>query len=273
MIFIDGVTDDRVDALDRGLHYGDGLFETIAYKDGCIEFLECHLNRLMSGCVKLNIAFDRFSDLRCEIHSLCHEASSDAVIKVIVTRGASSRGYLAPKGTIPTRIVSTYPYPNDVHYYNQQGIRARICQHRLSENSGLAGLKHLNRLDQVIARNEWRDKTIAEGFMLDSTDHVIEGTMSNIFIVSARRLITPKLDKSGIAGIIRSKIITLATEQNMPVKEASICQQTLRNAEEIFVCNSVMGIVPVIYINDYYSTYPVGTVTRKLQRLLEQLKN
>ena len=269
MILVDGTVSDSISVLDRGLHYGDGLFETMVYKDGSIEFFDHHLNRLMLGCKRLGIIFTSLSSLKQEINTVCEQTKGDAVIKVIITRGQGSRGYLPPKNAVVTRIVSSHPYPHDLDRCHDQGITVRICQHRISENANLAGIKHLNRLDQVIARNEWHDEAIKEGLMLNSEGYLIEGTMSNIFVVSKGQLITPKLDKSGVAGIVRANIITLATKQNISVKEDNICQQTWLDAEEIFICNSVIHILPVTRIIGNSKTYPIGVVTRQLQQLLK----
>jgi 4-amino-4-deoxychorismate lyase len=140
----------------------------------------------------------------------------------------------------------------------------------LSENVALAGIKHLNRLDQVIARNEWHDADIAEGIMLDCAGNVIEGTMSNVFIVKAGKLLTPVLDKSGVAGVMRSQIISLAAELNISVVEANIHLEDFMAADEIFVSNSVIGLWPVSEIDN--NVYHVGPVTQNIQYVLQQAK-
>jgi 4-amino-4-deoxychorismate lyase len=271
MILINGLHDDKIAISDRGLQYGDGLFETMVYRAGSIEFIDAHFARLIDGCRRLNIEFAQAEKLNNEINIVCQSLTgNDAIIKVIITRGSGGRGYLATSGVEPTRVISTHPLPIYPTHYSQAGIKVRLCTHTLSENVALAGIKHLNRLDQVIARNEWHDADIAEGIMLDCAGNVIEGTMSNVFIVKAGKLLTPVLDKSGVAGVMRSQIISLAAELNISVVEANIHLEDFMAADEIFVSNSVIGLWPVSEIDN--NVYHVGPVTQNIQYVLQQAK-
>lgn len=271
MILINGLHDDKIAISDRGLQYGDGLFETMVYRAGSIEFIDAHFARLIDGCRRLNIEFAEAEKLSNELNIVCQSLTgNDAIIKVIITRGSGGRGYLATSGVEPTRVISTHPLPIYPTHYSQAGIKVRLCTHTLSENVALAGIKHLNRLDQVIARNEWHDADIAEGIMLDYAGNVIEGTMSNVFIVKAGKLLTPMLDKSGVAGVMRAQIISLAAELNISVVEANIHLEDFMVADEIFVSNSVIGLWPVSEIDN--TAYDLGPVTQKLQYVLQQAK-
>mgnify|MGYP000155490561 CR=1 FL=1 len=267
MILINGLAENRIDVVDRGLQYGDGLFETIPYRAGRAEFLDAHFQRLKLGCERLQIPFTQFDLLQAELTTACQQLNDDAVIKVIITRGSGGRGYFSDKQTKPTRIISTHSYPTYPSSNSQQGISVRLCRHKLSENPTLAGIKHLNRLDQVLARNEWNDD-VSEGLMSDQNERIIEGTMSNVFVVKSGMLITPLLRTSGVSGIIRQQIIRLATKQNITVKEVDLTRQDLQEADEVFVCNSVIGIWPVIRITDLKHSYPVGPVTKQCQNML-----
>jgi 4-amino-4-deoxychorismate lyase len=272
MILVNGKPDDRISVSDRAIQYGDGLFETMAYRNGQIEFIDAHLTRLVLGCERLSIPFQQLKTLKEELAIVLTELTeNDAVIKVIISRGSGGRGYLADTRVEPTRIISTHPLPIYPESRKEIGITARLCQHRLSENISLAGIKHLNRLEQVLARNEWHDPAIAEGIMFDQHDNVIEGTMSNLFIVKSGTLFTAQLNKSGVAGIIRAEILKLSVDNDIPCIETTISQENLADADEIFVCNSIIGIWPVICIVDgnINYTYPLGTTTRRLQNLLE----
>ncbi len=269
MILINGLPDDRISITDRGLQYGDGLFETMAFRAGTVEFLDAHLARLVDGCRRLGIEFAQAEQLSNELDIVCQSlADNDAIIKVIITRGSGGRGYLAASDVVPTRIISTHPLPTYPSNYSQSGVKVRLCRHTLSENTALAGIKHLNRLDQVLARNEWHDTGIAEGIMLDQADNVIEGTMSNVFVVKAGQLLTPKLDKSGVSGIMRGQILLLASELNISVLETKLHIDDFRTADEIFISNSVIGIWPVSNVED--TSYEVGPLTRNLQHVLQQ---
>ena len=117
--------------------------------------------------------------------------------------------------------------------------------YRYAHNSVLAGIKHLNRLEQVLARSEWTDSSIAEGVVLDHEENVIEGTMSNVFYIKGKTLYTPELSACGVDGIIRRKVITLATELHLEICINKISLKSLMDADEIFMCNSVIGVWPI----------------------------
>ena len=271
MILINGQADDRITIADRGLQYGDGVFETIAYRNGIAEFLDAHLERLIAGCNRLVIPFQQLELLRSELNTVCHDlAADDAVIKIIITRGSGGRGYLADSDVEPSRIISTHPFPTHPETHVTTGICVRFCQHNLSENSNLAGIKHLNRLDQVLARNEWHQPNIAEGLMSDNHGHVIEGTMSNLFIVKAGQIVTAELTTSGIAGIMRAQIMRLANENGLTVEQRAITKTEVFNADEAFICNSIIGIWPVTSIDGSETEFQVGSITRRLQHVLAE---
>ena len=269
MILVNGRHDDKIDVFDRGLQYGDGVFETIAYRGGRAEFLQQHLQRLQQGCARLSINFEQIDTLRFEVESICNKLDNDnAVIKVIVTRGSGSRGYFSLNDSLPTRIVSAHPFPKYPDNYQEKGIYMRFCQQTLSANRKLAGIKHLNRLEQVIARNEWDDGDIAEGIMSDANDNIIEGTMSNIFIVESDHLYTPAITECGISGVMRGQIIQLASRSGLTVEETVITPKRLAHADEVFVCNSIIGIWPVNAIANHQ--YQLGFITQFLQKVLAE---
>lgn len=271
MIIVNKKPDNKIAISDRGLQYGDGVFETIAYRNAKAEFLEAHLSRLNLACKCLKIPFQQQAQLQQELIVVFKElADNNAVIKIIITRGSSGRGYFADNSIEPTRIISTHPLPLYPVDHAKKGISARFCQHRLSENSNLAGIKHLNRLEQVLARNEWNDPAIAEGIMLDQHDRIIEGTMSNLFIVKSAKLFTAQLNSSGVAGIIRAQIIAFANDNNIDCEETTLTKSALADADEVFVCNSIIGIWPVISIidNKINYNYSLGKITVQLQDLL-----
>ncbi len=274
MILVNGHIGTQIDISDRGLQYGDGVFETLVFRANTVEFLEAHLARLQQGCARLAITFNAWPQLRAELQQVCDTLEGQqAVIKIIITRGRGTRGYRIVEDRRATRIISTHPMPVYPVTYSEQGICIRICQHRLSVNPALAGIKHLNRLDQVLARNEWQDTEIAEGIMLDQQDNVIEGTMSNLFMINAGRLLTPSLRLAGIAGIIRQRIIQWATAQSIPVEETVMTVSDLLKADEIFMCNSVIGIWPVSRIIDEDAVYLPGRITRACQTWLKQVEH
>jgi 4-amino-4-deoxychorismate lyase len=271
MILINGVSKSQIEITDRGFQYGDGLFETIEVRDGQAVFLERHLERLKVGCQRLYIPFPGAELLGLEVIQLCR-TQFRAVLKIILTRGSGGRGYRQPEPIEATRVLSLHPYPDYPETYQQQGICAFFCATRLGLNPGLAGIKHLNRLEQVMARAEWNDPDIQEGLMLDVNDQVIEGTMTNLFYVKHNSLYTSILDHSGVAGIMRGIIMSVSADFGVPVVEHLFTKDELLSADEVFVCNSIVGIWPVRQIATKY--FSVGLITKTLQIQLDKfIKN
>ena len=270
MILVNGECKEYIEISDRGFQYGDGLFETITVTNGQPVFLDLHLDRLDSGCRKLYIPFPGTELLAFEAKKLCQH-SSKAVLKLILTRGSGGRGYRQPDVIQTTRVLSLHPFPDYPDIYKAQGIAARFCDTRLGLNPGLAGIKHLNRLEQILARAEWTDPGIQEGIMLDMNEHVIEGTMTNLFYVKNDTLYTSSLALSGVAGIIRGIIMTLSSDHDLSAIEHTFTKDELLSADEVFVCNSIVTIWPIKQIASIY--FPVGERTRQLQTWLTQFQN
>jgi len=269
MILINGESKEYIEISDRGFQYGDGLFETIEVRDGHAVFLQRHLNRLNSDCHRLHIPFPGAELISLDAEKLCRSMSFNrAVLKIIITRGSGGRGYRQPDVIQATRVLSLHPYPDYPASYSEQGIAARFCATRLGLNPALAGIKHLNRLEQVMARAEWTDASIQEGLMLDINDHVIEGTMTNLFYIKNSSLYTAALEQSGVAGIMRSIIMTLSVEQGFPVVEHRFTSDQLLSADEVFVCNSVIGIWPIKQIATTH--FSVGPITQSIQIQLNE---
>lgn len=269
MILINGQPENRIPVTDRGLQYGDGLFETLAFRQGKLEFLTPHLQRLMRGCERLGIAFADRDKLEMELATLCAQTAEDSVIKIMITRGSGGRGYKAPSEAEPLRIISSHPMP-DYPESCQQGITVRLCHHRLGINPELAGIKHLNRLEQVLARSEWDDDNIREGLMLDINDKLVEGTMSNLFLIQNGNLVTPAIDENGIAGIMRAEVIKLAQRLDIPANEKALTLTDLQQADEVFLTNSIIEIWPVTRLSDPDLQWSHGMLTHRLQSELRQ---
>jgi len=243
MFLINGESGDSLSIHDRGLHYGDGVFETIAVNKGNLLCWDKHYERLQRGCQLLDFTCPAKELLQNEAQLVTTDTKE--VLKIILTRGVGGRGYNPPQQITPTRIVANYVWPDYSDEQVKEGVKVRICNFRLGINPKLAGIKHLNRLEQVLARNEWNDSEIAEGLMLDQDDSIIEGTMSNIFAVQGEKLITPDLSQCGIHGIIRQCIIDLAPELDMYVDIRTVKKDDLFASEELFLCNSTIGLWPV----------------------------
>ncbi len=264
--WINGESRSCLDVGDRAIHYGDGVFETLRVRGGQAEFLPRHMRRLMAGCERLKLPPIRPS-LEAEVQALAAQ-SSDARLKIIVTRGSGVRGYRFDAGNEATCVLGCFPGPERFPELQAAGVRVRVCTLQLARQPALAGIKHLNRLEQVLARAEWSDPAIHEGLMLDTGGAVIEGTMSNLFLVRDNTLWTPALTDCGVAGIMRSVIIDLAGDLNMAVRIQGLSLDDVRIADEVFICNSLIGIWPVRTI-DEVRDFAVGPVTKELIVALE----
>jgi len=241
-VLVNGNEETSIDVRDRGFQYGDGLFETIAYRNNKLQLWDEHMQRLRSGCKRLSLSCVEESTWLDDIEKC--QLGNEAVIKLSISRGVSGRGYAYTTGDSVTRVTASFAmpvYPEE----NQQGIAVIICKTPVSINTALAGIKHLNRLENVLARNEWCDDEIAEGFMFDNHGHLIEGTMSNVFCVLGDELYTPSVEHSGVAGVMRQQVIELAKELNIPVNIVDISKQNFLQMDAVFVTNSLIGLWPV----------------------------
>ncbi|WP_285420726.1 aminodeoxychorismate lyase [Pseudomonas sp. efr-133-TYG-5] len=265
--WVDGQPADALSLKDRGLAYGDGLFETIAVHGGRPVLLERHLARLADGCKRLAIAAD-IELIRSELLAYA-AALGEGVLKLILTRGDGLRGYAPDPAAPGRRILQGNPPAAYPAAHGEQGIRLFPCVTRLSVQPLLAGLKHLNRLEQVLARAEWQDSEHAEGLMLDQAGRVIEGVFSNLFLVRDGVLVTADLKRCGVAGVMRGEILFQAESSGIPSQITDISLEQLQWADEVFVCNSVYGIWPVRACAAL--SWPVGPLTRKLQTIARTL--
>lgn len=264
--WVNGQANVQSSVYDRGLQFGDGLFETLVFKDKQPILLTEHLYRLEQGAQRLNISID-IPLISSEITSCINQTDlTEGVLKLIVTRGDSLRGYAAPKDPDGNRYIyiNPIPYLNPDHY--QEGIDLHLCKTRLAIQPLLAGIKHLNRLEQVLARQEWDDE-YQEGVLCNLDGDVIEGCMSNIFILHEGKLITPLTDQSGVAGIMAKAIIQLARENGIHCEQKKISLAQVQSAESIFLSNSVIGIWPVKTF--MHKRYNISPSIKKMQTLIQ----
>ncbi len=240
---------------DRGLSYGDGLFETMLLRGGGVRFLPSHLARLRLGCNRLGIDCPEAA-LAADIAQISATAS-EGVLKILLTRGTGGRGYKPPADATPTRIVSLHPVPAGA-----TTVTARWCKLRLSRNPALAGMKHLNRLEQVLAQREWADERIGEGLLLDTEGELVGGTASNLFIVRQGVLLTPDLRFCGVRGVMREQVLKTAAKLGLQSSEEPLWPHDLEAASEAFVTNAVRGIRPVIALAEH--RWSAGPIARQL---------
>jgi len=258
---VNGEESPSVSVLDRGLHFGDGIFETIAIKEGAPLLWSRHLSRLQIGASRLGITLPSGSVLANWTAQVCRDRES-AVLKLIVTRGIGGRGYRSVS-TTSTVLVLVYAWP-DYPASARNGVRVRFCDSPLAHQPLLAGMKHLNRLEQVLARAEWGEE-FAEGLMLDPAGYVIEGTMSNVFVVIGEELRTPGLTDCGVEGVMRGLVLDTARAW-LPVRVMPIEREDVMRAEELFLTNSLIGVWPITELAS--RKMEVGPITRRLQATL-----
>jgi 4-amino-4-deoxychorismate lyase len=229
--------------------------------------LEQHLRRLTEGCERLRLPQPPLDKIRDEANTLI-QGKDKAVLKIIITRGQGGRGYRTAANTSCNRILIRYPFPAYPPERYRQGVKVHLCANRLSVNPQLAGIKHLNRLEHVLAANEWQDDTIVEGLMQDHLGNIIEGTMSNVFLFANERLITPDLTNCGIAGIMRQQVLESAQDLGICHDIREVRKPQLLDAGEVFLTNSLIGIWPVTKIER--RDYDVGPMTRRLMQELDR---
>jgi 4-amino-4-deoxychorismate lyase len=264
MMLVNGQPQDSVSALDRGLSYGDGLFETIRLVGARAPLWSRHMQRLLTGCERLRIAAPDSQQLWQEALQASKDLP-DAVLRITLTRGVGERGYVPPATSKVTRIVAAFPPPVVPSSFYREGIRLHLCITTLADQPLLAGIKHLNRLEQVLARAEWSDPQRVEGLVCDQHGHVISATAANLFAVIDGVTVTPSVDRCGVAGVARAAMLDMLPAcqvRDLPLDEC------LR-ASELFLCSSVRGILPVQAVGD--NVYAPGPVTRAMQRYWRDL--
>lgn len=258
-MLVDGVPGTAIAAQDRGLLYGDGLFETIRVIDGRVPLWPRHMARLAEGCRRLALPVPEPGVLLAELNAVAAGMPA-AVVRITWTRGVGQRGYAPPPAARPTRVVAAFPAPPFDPVAADEGVRARVCALRLAVQPRLAGIKHLNRLEQVLARSEWDDPAIFEGLLLDEAGQLVSATAANVFAVIDGAVATPPVDRCGVAGVARAEV--LASWPSVQVRPMALDE--LPGASEVFLTSSVRGILPVQAVGD--TVFAPGPVTRALQR-------
>lgn len=247
---------------ERGLAYGDGLFETLRVRHGRPVLWQRHLDRLQAGCARLGIPLDS-SLLQGEVDVFL-AGREHGVLKIIVSRGPGGRGYLPPVHPEPTRLLAWHDEPAYPAGWAEQGIVAAVCQQRLGESPLLAGLKHLNRLEQVLLRQELEQLGGSEALVCDMQGRVVEGVFSNVLAVQGGKLLTPPIVNAGVAGVMRAELLAQAGALGIAAEEKELSLADCLAADELFFCNSVYGIWPVRELAGQGLTAP-GAVTQRLQ--------
>ncbi|MEW5891716.1 MAG: aminodeoxychorismate lyase [Pseudomonadota bacterium] len=248
-ILVDGEPREMIAVLDRGLMYGDGVFRTIRLEAGRAVWWQDHLAKLAADCARLGLACPAPELWAADLQRLCAQAQ-DGVIKLMVTRGVGSRGYRPPQAARPSRIALLAPLPEWPASLWQTGVTVRLCELRLGRQPRLAGVKHLNRLENVLARAEWDDPGIHEGLLLSEEGHVISGVSSNLFLYRAGELLTPRLDDCGVAGVARGRVLQAAIARGVTVREQDLTLDDVLAAEAVWLTNSLIRVWRVARLGD-----------------------
>jgi len=248
MLIVNGTEGGPIDARDRGFTYGDGVFRTFPMSGGHVPHWDRQFTKLASDCAALRLACPSRDHLEADLATI-GARHPDGVVRITVTRGVAQRGYAISDQSNVTRAVLWSAF-NPGRNTLTSGVRARWCDLRLGIQPALAGIKHLNRLENVLARSEWNDPAIAEGLLCDVQDNVIGGTMSNLFLQCNGVLMTPALDACGIAGVTRELVIERARAEQLNVEVRSVDRRMVNAAEAVFLVNSVIGVWQVIALGD-----------------------
>lgn len=265
-ILVNGQPASQISCQDRGLAYGDGIFRTVRVLHQQPLLWDWQWRCFVRDAERLGLPVPDRDLVRDEITQVTADYPQ-ASAKITLTRGVGLRGYSMPTPTAPVRIVQAATYQPALEL-NQHGIRARVCEMRLANQPRLAGIKHLNRLENVLARSEWQGTEIREGILLDTEGRVIEGTMSNLFWVDQGQIFTPDLQRCGVAGALRDYLLAQLATLGRKVTCGDFSLEALWSAQEMFFCNSLIGIWPVVACEAWQA--PIGPVTRALQQVLAE---
>ncbi len=268
--WIDGRPGHCLSLPDRGLDYGDGLFETCAVVDGRVERLDAHLDRLALGCERLGLPMPGRTLLAGEMAELARGQAA-AVLRLQLTRGGGGRGYAPPAAAAVRRLLTLAPWPEGLVRFDGRDARLCTCALRLGHQPALAGIKHLNRLEQVLAAREVEAMGCDEGLLLDAEGQVIEGTRSNLFLITAGgMLVTPELSRCGVAGVMRAALIECCSAAGIPCAVRPVAGEELGVAAGLLVTNSLIGLRAVAELDGRPLQVPplVGRLRRLLQAYL-----
>jgi len=269
--FHDGKPADVVSIDDRAFQYGDGLFETVAIRSGEPRLWNYHVDRMTMGCERLQIALPDVQSLRKQLgHAVTQsgEISDHCAAKIVVSCGVSARGYARETPTYAMTYIGVFATMPVATEQYRDGVETLMCDTRLALFSVTAGLKTLNRLEQVLARAECAAQSAFEGLTLDASERLICGTMSNVFIVSNQSVITPSLHRCGVEGVMRRHTIETLRTNGIAVVIRDVGEDELYRSDEIFLTNSQFGILPVRRCGE--RVWPHHPVTQKVMAMMAE---
>ena len=265
-VIVNGAAGGQLDPGDRGVAFGDGVFRTLLLRQGRPACWSRQYEKLNHDCHALGLPCPDRETLAAEIIQAANGLGEGAA-KIIVTRGIGPRGYRPAVHPEPTRIVSVSPLPAYPHAFRETGVRVHRCRLRLSVQPRLAGIKHLNRLENVLARMEWSDPEVAEGLLLDVEARLTEGVSSNLFIVRRGRLETPNLSRCGVSGVTRERVIEVALAKRVPVRIGVLSWDDLIASDEAILVNSLIGAWQIRSVEAH--TWEIGNWAARIRGWLD----
>lgn len=264
-----GVNIDSIAVDDRALQYGDGVFETLAVRDSHPRFWDSHIRRLGDACSRLGLSMPAVNILRRDLDRALAKTTVNTTFctaKLIISAGGNQRGYRRPSSEHANSLIGVFPSQPLPEEFYRNGVAAFPCKTAISTQSALAGIKSLNRLDQVLGRVEWDTDEFFEGLMCDADTNLVCGTMTNLFFVRNNKIETPSLNRSGVAGVMRHRIIALLAENNIDCTEVFMPMSALEDVDEMFISNTQIGVLPVREFGDH--RWPAGEATQSVMALL-----
>lgn len=259
--WLNGKVINHLDVQERGFAYGDGIFSTIDIHNGQAQLLSLHWQRIQKSCLRLQITDDFLAQWQRDFESFMAHYPH-CICKIIISRGCGGRGYLPDAQALPNCYFLAYQRQQHPASH-QQGINTTFLEQCLGLNPLLAGHKHLNRLEQVLLRQELASLGYPEGIVCDIQGRVVEGVFSNLFMVKNHVIYTPDLQQAGVAGVMRQHILHLAQHLQYSVSVTDLLPSDFLTADEVFFCNSVYGIWPVKQLQD--TLYSANPITQHLQ--------
>ncbi|MBY5991561.1 aminodeoxychorismate lyase [Ferrimonas balearica] len=247
--WLDGEPTEALPADDRGLALGDGHFTTMLVKQGRVVLWSLHQARLAKANARMGLTDPDWALLAQEIEAVASDQEL-AVLRLTLTRGSSGRGYQGQWGAQPRRLMTLSEFPHHYRQWQTQGIAAAVAHTRLATGGPLAGLKTLGRLEQVLLKREAEQRGLDELLVCDAQGNLVEATAGNLFLVTEQGVWTPALNRCGVAGVMRERVMATLTEMGHPVRETDIPRSTLKQVREAFVTNALMGVVPLSRIDD-----------------------
>lgn len=262
-MIVNGQAQQHIAIADRAVQYGDGCFTTIAFNDGGLEFFAAHIQRLKLACNRLYIPFDAWQELQSSVIGSLKD-TDDCVVKIIITRGQGGRGYCPNDANSATFILSHHPYPEHYLQWQKEGIRLTLSPVELARQPLLAGIKHLNRLEQVLIKQALLGSDFDDVVVCDTAKNMIEVSAGNLFWYKNNTWYTPDLGNAGVEGVMRNQILNVFNDKKLNHQQVIGYFDELTDAEEVFVCNSLMAIVPVASV---FNPSNSRTVTYKFQQI------